>query len=181
MKLLNNLSQHVGIILIGKVIGVHGLKGVCKVYSYAESSSFFKAGDTILLRDTRGLEKTYKISWIKPHKQHVVLMSLEGIENCDQAESLSGAELLLNKEQLPEPEENAYYWNDIIGLSVYNSDSKCLGKIESIIQTGSNDVYVVKNRDITGDHEILIPALEAVVLEIDIKQKMMRVALPIGL
>ena len=181
MKLLNNPSEQAGTILIGKVIGVHGLKGVCRVYSYAESSSFFKAGDTILLRDLRDLEKTYKISWIKPHKQHVVLMSLEGIENRDQAESLAGTELLLNKEQLPEPETNAYYWNDIIGLSVYNSDSKFLGKVESVIQTGSNDVYVVKNRDITDEHEILIPALETVVLEIDLKQNMMRVDLPEGL
>jgi 16S rRNA processing protein RimM len=60
---------------------------------------------------------------------------------------------------------------------VYTSDDQYIGRLESIIETGSNDVYVVK----TDDREILIPALEAVVLSIDIENKTMRVELPEGL
>jgi 16S rRNA processing protein RimM len=78
---------------------------------------------------------------------------------------------------LPGLEVNTYYWEDIIGLSVYAEDGVFLGRVESIIQTGSNDVYVVKD----GKSEILVPAMESVVLKIDLDQKRMKVNLPEGL
>ena len=74
-------------------------------------------------------------------------------------------------------EEGTYYWVDLIGIGVFTTEKEYLGRIESIVETGSNDVYVVKN----GEREILIPALETVVLDIDLGKKQMQVDLPEGL
>ena len=165
-----------GFLIIGKVIGTHGLTGTVKVYSYAESLSVFNLSDLIIVRSPQGLEKEYLIQWVKPHN-HLVRLSFKGIDNLTLAKELIGSELLIKQSNLPELEKGTYYWFDIIGLSVFTNDEKYLGIVKEIIQTGSNDVYVVKNMD----KEILIPALESIVLLVDIKQKIMRVALPEGL
>lgn len=165
-----------GFLPIGKIVGTHGVKGTIKVYSYVESLDLFKPGGLVLIRNPKGLEKTYAIKWVKPHKR-IILLSLEEIININLAETLIGSELFVEKAALPELEDGTYYWADIIGLSVFTTDEKYLGRVESIIATGSNDVYVVKDKD----NEILIPAIESVVESIDLKQKTMRVDLPKGL
>ena len=74
-------------------------------------------------------------------------------------------------------DEDTYYWFDLIGIEVYTKTEEFLGRIESILETGSNDVYVVKKHE----KEVLIPALKSVVLEIDLEHKLMQVDLPEGL
>ncbi|MES0446628.1 MAG: ribosome maturation factor RimM [Desulfobacterales bacterium] len=169
-----------GFLPVGKIVGAHGLKGNIKVYSYAESLSVFEPGSSILVINAKGSEKTYKIKWVKPHTRFF-LLSLKGIESLDSVETLIGSELFIEKADLPELEDGSYYWLDIIGLSVFTTDEQYLGKVESIIATGSNDVFVVKDPNKEQENETLIPALESVVLEIDFKLKTMRVDLPEGL
>jgi len=169
-----------GFLPVGKIVGAHGIKGNIKVYSYAESLSVFEPGSSILVINAEGSEKTYKIKWVKPHTR-VFLLSLKGIESLDSVETLIGSELFIEKADLPELEDGSYYWLDIIGLSVFTTDEQYLGKVESIIATGSNDVFVVKDPNKEQENETLIPALESVVLEIDFKLKTMRVDLPEGL
>ena len=162
--------------LIGKIIGIHGIKGTNKLRSYAESLSIFLPGDPILVRDHRGREASYTINWVKPHTG-TPLISFKGITNRDQAKKLIGSDLFIPQSQLPELEEDTYYWHDLIGIEVFTIAEEFIGRIESIIETGSNDVYVVKWKE----KEVLIPALESVVLEIDLEHKRMRVDLPEGL
>ena len=162
--------------LIGKIVGIHGIKGTNKLSSYAESLSIFLPGGSILLRDLRGREASYEINWVKPHTG-TPLISFKGITNRDQAKTLIGSELFIPQSQLPELEEDTYYWHDLIGIEVFTITEEFIGRIESIIETGSNDVYVVKWKE----KEVLIPALESVVLEIDLEHKRMRVDLPEGL
>ena len=164
---------------MGKIVGVHGIKGAVKVYSYAESASSFKPGSSVML--TAGdVEKTFTVAWVKPHHK-TVLVGFEGITNRDRAEELVGLELFIARNSLETLEEGVYYWSDIIGLAVYTVEDEYLGCVTSILQTGSNDVYVVKNKQAKDTAEILVPALEWVVREIDVDQKKMRVDLPEGL
>ena len=163
-------------LLIGRVAGAHGIKGALKIFSFAESPSVFDSGSLIHLRGNRGGEESYTVRWVKSHGKGV-LLSLEGVDDRTQAESLIGAELFIEKKLLPELEEGTHYWFDIIGLSVYTKDTEYIGQITSIIPTGSNDVYVVQDED----KEILVPALESVVIDIDLKKKRMTVDLPEGL
>ncbi|MBL0700052.1 MAG: 16S rRNA processing protein RimM [Desulfosarcina sp.] len=169
-----------GFLLIGKIVGVHGVRGNVKVYSYAESISIFKAGSSILLINVEGLEKNFVIESAKPHK-NIILLSLDGIYSRDLAVTLKGAEIFTEQSKLPEVDENEYYWFDIIGLSVFTVNGEFLGRVESIITTGSNDVYVVENSDNIKKSELLIPALESVVLKISLEHKKMIVDLPEGL
>lgn len=167
-----------GLLLIGKIVGTHGVKGGVKVNSYAESPSIFKPNSLILVKNRGGFEKSYTIELATPHK-NIVRMSLKEITSLSLAEAVVGSDLFIEKVTLSEPEDGAYYWFDIIGLSVFTTDTVYIGCVESIIRTGSNDVYVVKNPD--KDEEILIPALKSVVLEIDMGSATMTVDLPEGL
>ena len=162
--------------LIGQIVGVHGIKGNCKFRSYAESLSVFQSDGVVLVATSDGRQKPYEINWVKPHAK-TALISFNGVDTRDQAEALIGCELFIEKSRLPDPEDGSYYWFDLIGLEVFDIDQKYLGRLESIIETGSNDVYVV----IEGDTEILIPALESVVQNIDLKNGRMQVDLPEGL
>jgi 16S rRNA processing protein RimM len=156
------------------------MNGTSRVVSYAESLSAFKPNSEIILRSPDGQEKTYEINWVKPHTRNA-LMALKGVSDRTQAENLIGCELLIDKASLPELENGTYYWFDLIGLSVFTTEGKLLGRIASIISTGSNDVYVVKPPDGDEKDEVLIPALESVVLDIDLARQKMLVDLPEGL
>jgi len=169
-----------GFLPVGKIVGAHGVKGNLKVHSYAESVSAFKPGSSILVILAERIERHFAIKWVKPHGKSI-LLSFKGIENRNTAKTLIGAELFIERIALPELEEGVYYWVDIVGLSVFTTDNKYIGRVESIIPTGSNDVYVVKDQTKDDSTEILIPAIESVVLEIDFKNKTMRVDLPEGL
>ena len=167
-----------GFLLIGKITGVHGIKGTSKAFFYSESLSALESDSLILLKKPEGKEEAYEIKWVKPHARGF-LLSLKGISFREEAKALIGSELFIKKENLSELEDGTYYWFDIIGLDVYTVEDKYLGCVESIIHTGSNDVYIVKDAAI--NNETLIPALESVVLEIDKKLNIMRVDLPEGL
>jgi len=173
---LNSSAAKKSLVLIGKIVGIHGVKGNCKLLSYAESLSVFQPGSEVLVATSSGQKKYYEINWVKPHSR-VDLMSLKGVSTRDQAQTIVGSELFIEKAQLPDLEEGSYYWYDLIGLDVFTVDEKYLGRVESIIRTGSNDVYVVKH----NDSEILIPALESVVHEIDLQNNRIQVELPEGL
>jgi 16S rRNA processing protein RimM len=165
-------------LLIGKITGTHGIRGTSKAFFYSETLSAIESDSHILLKNHEGLEKTYEINWIKPHGKGV-LLSLKGISCREEAKALTGSELFIKKEKLSKLEDGTYYWFDIIGLDVYTVEDKYLGCVESIIPTGSNDVYVVKDK--AGNSEILIPALESVVKKVDFNLKIMQVDLPEGL
>jgi 16S rRNA processing protein RimM len=169
-----------GFLPVGKIVGAHGVKGNLKIYSYAESVSVFKPGSSILVSRAGKIEKNYTIKWVKPHGKSI-LLSFKGIENRNAAEALIGSELFIDRTALPELEEGVYYWVDIIGLSVFTADNRYIGRVESIMATGSNDVFVVKDPKKENQNETLIPAIESVVLEIDFEHKRIRVNLPEGL
>ena len=163
-------------VTIGKIVGAHGVTGTFKIHTYAESLAVFRPGARVSVSTSDGRTKDYEIDWIKPHSRGA-LLALSDISNRDQAKTLIGAELQIQKAALPVLETGVYYWHELIGLQVFTIADRYLGRLESIIETGANDVYVVRS-----DHgEILIPALKSVVQAIDIKANLMRVDLPEGL
>jgi len=162
-------------LLIAEIVGVHGIRGNLRVCSYAESDDIFTPGMSVRLK--KGDEELLcTLRQVSPYRQGL-LISLDGVDDRNRAESMVGYGIHIEKSSLPEPEEGSYYWSDIIGLSVFDKDDVFLGRVESLIPTGSNDVYVVKN----GNKEILIPAIATVVTEIDLESRILRVELPEGL
>lgn len=136
----------------------------------------FEAGLNLYLKSPDGRVQSRSVDWAKPHGKGV-LMAIAGVADRETAETLIGSRLLVDRSLLPDLEEGTYYWFELIGLSVYTPQGRYLGKLETIMPTGSNDVYVVRD----GEAEILVPALASVVQVIDTDQRRMEVDLPEGL
>ena len=108
----------------------------------------------------------------------MVLIKFKGIENPEDANLLRESYLLVDRANEKPLEEGTYYIVDMIGLDVYTDENELLGKLEDIFNTGSNDIYVVKNE---LGKQILLPAIDDVLKEIDMDNKKVVVHLIPGL
>jgi len=176
LKSSNDKDGHDDRLLIGEIVGVHGLRGALKLRSYADSPELFAPGLQLQLEDREGRLTTGTVAWAQPHGKGL-LMALEGVADRNAAEALVGCRLRVNKATLPALEEGTYYWFELIGLTVYTTDGRSLGTLEAVLTTGSNDVYVVRR----GEEEVLVPALASVVQKVDRTRGRMDVILPDGL
>jgi 16S rRNA processing protein RimM len=96
----------------------------------------------------------------------VMVAKLAGIQDRDESAELIGRGIFVDRVDLPELEHDEFYWADLIGLEVLTEDGVCLGRIEQLMETGANDVLVVR-----GDRERLIPfVLREVVKQVDLVQ-----------
>jgi 16S rRNA processing protein RimM len=163
-------------ITVGKIVGTHGIRGNLKVLSYADSVDVFAPGKTLVFSRDGKLRDRYSVASSRPHKG-VVLVAIDGISTIDEAEEWIGCEVCVERASLPPLEEGDYYWFQIIGMEVTTTDHRPLGRVEAIFPTGSNDVYVVRD----GKKEILIPAIDSVVIHIDLHNRTITVDLPEGL
>jgi 16S rRNA processing protein RimM len=173
---LNKPRTPKDLVPVGRIVGTHGVGATIKIQSYAQSLEIFKPGSVLLMIGPEDRKISYKIGSIKPHS-HGALLTFNEISSREQAKALIGSELYIESGSFPKLEDDVYYWFELIGLNVYTSDERYIGRLESIIETGANDVYVVKK----NDQEVLIPALKSVVRSINIGQQIMRVELPGGL
>ena len=118
-----------------------------------------------------------KIEEVKYHKD-MVLLKLQGIEDMTMAEKYKGCYIRIHRKDTRPLEEGEYFIADIIGSDVYTDTDQYLGKVEDIYNTGSNDIYVVK--DELGK-QILLPAIKDVLLDIDVEKQKVIVHLLKGL
>ena len=162
---MNSLSKVSSekLLLVGKVIKPHGLRGLVRVLSYARTIESFLHSGTVFLGQDGQEPVEYTVLDVKPHK-NICLMRVKGIDTFEKADSFRGADILIKKDLLTKNSDDEYYWFELIDLKVYLDTGKYLGIIKEIIPTGSNDVYVVKQ----NDSEFLIPAIHEVVIKIDL-------------
>ena len=158
---------------IGKVVKAHGLRGHLKVLPYGETFSTLSAEEKITANLPDGTSLTLTVAEISPHQKTFLLISRE-IGTVEEAHRLVGAELCVPESRLPPTAPDEFYWYQLIGLEVVNTEGQKLGTLEEIIETGSNDVYVVRR----GREEILVPAIEEVVRDVDLQRRLMTVDLP---
>jgi len=154
-----------GLLLLGKVIRPHGLKGLLKIASYAQSAQSFLRAGSVYLRPRSGGERNFKLLSVQPGGKNF-LMKLEGLTTIDQAEPYIGAEILIHRESLEPGDAGEYFWADMIGLKVYTESGKYMGEIASIFNNGGHDIYVLKH----AGRERLIPAVHSVVKAIHPEQ-----------
>jgi len=152
------------LLLIGRVIGPHGVRGLLKIESYARSEVSLLTAGRIFLRQSLGEISECEILSDIPHKGGV-LIRVEGLDSRDQAESYRGAEILIPKAAVSR-EEDEYFWRELIGLRVYLETGRYLGTVKDILETAANDIYVVRE----GREEFLIPAIQDVVKTIDLEK-----------
>jgi 16S rRNA processing protein RimM len=148
-------------ITIGRVTGLHGIKGNLRIRYYNETRSDFLSYRKIYLEDRAGYVQPYEIETAKIQKKFI-FARLKGCEGIADAEKLVGASVLVKREDLPPLEEGEYFWFEIIGMDVVTDEGRVLGSVEAILPTRSNDVYLVQ-----GKREWLIPATEEVIVRVD--------------
>lgn len=140
-----------------------------KVYSYTEPREAVLDYQDWLL----GREGRWQRVVLAEGKRHgkAVIARLEGIEDRDAAAELTGSDIGVDRDALPDPGEGHYYWADLEGLAVVHEDGTELGRVAYLMATGANDVLVVD-----GPYERLIPFVpEEVILDVDIAAGVIRV------
>lgn len=162
---------------IGKVTGVHGLNGNLKVWSYAQSIDTFSPGRSVLLKSEEDPGQFFTIAQATAHKKGV-LLSLLGVDSRNLAQDLIGKEILIDRDQLPEPEEGTWYWQDLLGLDVFDHQKGFIGKITEIFPTGANDMLVVTDKTTGKTKETLVPMHKHFVKSIDIEKNSIITTLP---
>jgi 16S rRNA processing protein RimM len=165
---------------LGRIAGVHGVRGVLKVRAYGESAASLRPGDKVTVTSSGGLADNMSVKWVKPHGRGL-LMALDGMVDRGRAARLIGASISIEKSRLPVLEKDAYYWFELLGLNVYKTDGTLLGRLDRIIPTPANDVYVITDTAGPASRELLIPAIGSVVITIDRDRRSMVVDPPEGL
>lgn len=156
------------LINIGEISGVFGVNGWVKVYSLTEPRENILAYSPWTLKKGNEIREVRLVKG-KPHGKTIVAF-IEGVTDRDLAAAYIGWEILINKNQLPETEEGEYYWADLVGLTVETESGFNLGIVDYLIETGANDVLVVKD----DKTERLIPFLQGqTIKKIDLIDKQM--------
>jgi 16S rRNA processing protein RimM len=156
------------LVLMGNVIGPHGLEGLLKIRSYAESEKSFLDAGVVYLGSDGAEVREYRVLSVRPHKK-TYLLKLEHLASVEEAETHKGAMIFVPKESLTREDEDEFFWHELTGLEVVLDTGRRIGTLKEILPTGNHDIYVVRE----GKKEILLPAVREVVREIDLdKQRM---------
>jgi 16S rRNA processing protein RimM len=145
-------------VIVGRISGLYGVRGWCKVYSWTDPrENILKYSPWYLKRNGEWLE--YEVAEGRRQGKGVVA-HLAGIDDRDVAAALLNTQVAVRREQLPPAAEGEYYWSDLVGLLVRTTTGVELGTVSHLMQTGSNDVLVV-----VDDRERLIPFLQTDVIK----------------
>jgi len=156
-------------VILGRISGLFGVKGWVKVYSYTEPREAVLDYDRWLLSGKNGWQEATVAEGQRHGK--TVIVRINGYDDRDQAAGLIGTEIGVPRDELPEADSDHYYWSDLEGLSVVHRDGTEIGKVDHLLETGANDVMVVK-----GETERLVPfVMDKVVLGVDLAKGEIRV------
>ncbi len=161
-------------LVVGRIVRPHGIRGEVIVEPYSETIRSLEAGSVVFIKSP---ENPYTILALRNHRNRLILR-IQGCEDREAAEGFRGTEL-----QIPTPDaeplpEGVYYRWQILGLKVKEDTGRLLGTVAEILETGANDVYIVRGDD---TREILLPAIKDVILEVDLERGQILVQLPDGL
>lgn len=152
------------VICVGHVLGAQGIKGWIRVFSNTSPRENIVSYSPWLVEQGDEL-KAVKVKGRLQGKN--VIAKLEGVDDRTRAESLIGCRLFIDPRQLPGLEAGEYYWSDLIGLEVETLEAEPLGVVTAMMETGADDVMVLK-----GDRERLIPfVMDEIVREVDLGKR----------
>lgn len=161
---------------IGQIVNTFGIKGMVKVNPFTDNIRRFDRLKKVYIGNDKE-KKEIEIEEVKYHK-NMVLIKFKDINNPDEANLLRNKYLLVDREDEDPLEEGTYYIVDMLGLDVYNDENELLGTLDDIYNTGSNDIYVVKNE---LGKQILLPAIKDVIKEVNLEERKIIVHLIPGL
>jgi 16S rRNA processing protein RimM len=149
-------------LLVGKINGFFGLQGWVKVFSYTNPRTNILNYSPWSIKVDGNFQSIDITSGREQSK--TIVAHIKGIDNREDSQKFIGQDIYINKEQLPELTQGEYYWHELIGFDVINKDEEQLGTVDYFVETGANDVLVVK-----GKKEYWIPYIEPFLVSIDSK------------
>ena len=161
------------LLTVGRITGCYGIKGWVKIHSYTEPGENFLAFGHWKIR-RRGVLESIAFDEGRRHGKGLVA-HIAGVDERTLAEAYKGLEVFAPAGELPQLDEGDYYWHQLQGLRVWCLDGESrvlLGEVDYLIETGANDVLVVRAaEDSIDDRERLIPYLPGdVVTRVDLEQ-----------
>lgn len=161
---------------IGQIVNTFGIKGMVKVVPYTDDiTRFDKLKNVYIVINHKS--KKYEIQEVKYHK-NMVLIKFKNIDKVEEAENLRNGILKIERKDAVPLEEGSYYIADLLQSQVYTENGELVGILEDIYNTGSNDIYVIKNE---LGKQILLPAIKDVIKQICIEESKIIVNIPKGL
>lgn len=150
-----------GTVVVGRVRGIFGVKGWVRVQDYSSRIGDILQYDTWLLKQDQG----WMVRTVLEGRLHQkgVVCHLKGCDNRAQAKELMDVDIAVAADRFGELEPGEYYWHQLEGLEVVNLSGENLGKVDRLLETGANDVLVLK-----GEQERLVPYTPGVVAKIDL-------------
>jgi len=156
---------------VGKITSVFGVKGWVKVFSYTTPIENIFDYQPLIVKTPSG-DKTIKVDQWQKHGKGIIA-HIAGVDDRDIAQQYCQSDCVVEEDRLPALDEGEYYWSQLTGLSVvstYNGEPELLGKVQRLIETGANDVLVVRGcKGSLDDKERLIPYVpEQYILNVDV-------------
>jgi len=165
------------LVLAARVLGPRGLRGEVKIRVLADTPGFFGSIRRIVVRKPGLQDRSYTVSGTRENPGGTAVIRLVGIEDRDQALALKGAELLVDRADLPPAPADAFYYFEIEGLRVEDEQGRLLGHVKEILPVPQGEIYVVA----APKDEILIPSAGDFVRSIEPEQGRMVVRLIDGM
>lgn len=151
------------VVVLGRLVDPYGIRGWVRLHAFGDDPlAWAEMPVWWLSRDGEGWQEK-KLKNLRAHSDGLVVL-FDGIADRNGAEALKGMLVGAPRESLPVTDEDEYYWADLIGLEVVNTAGESLGRVESLIETGANDVLSVLSEDGTRR---LLPFVAAVVLAVE--------------
>lgn len=156
---------------VGRLRHAHGVKGEITMDVLTDFPERLHIGKEVFAGE---MHQPLRINSMRG-KDKLLLLSFEGFEDCDQVNELRNQILYVRGENLPMLPDGQYYFHQLQGLQVLDEGGKLLGILDEILETGANDVYVVHSME---GKEILLPAIKAVILNVNLEKGEMAVHPP---
>lgn len=159
-------------VILGKIGAPYGIKGWLKLTPYTDDPEGIFSYESLLIQLNGQWQQQSVASW-RRHNNGIVF-KMDAVDDRDTAQRFTNAEIGVAAEDLPDLADDEFYWRELIGLEVTNESGYQMGQVSDLLETGSNDVLVVKAKpnDAFGKHERLIPFItEQVVKDIDRQAK----------
>lgn len=160
---------------VGIISSTHGIRGEVKVFPTTDDVTRFKDLKQVIL-DTGKEQVPLAIEGVKFFKQFAIV-KFKGIDNINDVEKYKGKSLLISREDAVKLEEDEYYIADLIGMKVFTGEAE-FGVLRDVLETGANEVYVVDSKEYG---EVLIPAIQQCILDVNVEERTMKVHLLDGL
>lgn len=157
-------------VIMGRVASAFGIRGWVKVQPFSEYVDSLLGYKTWYLGHENGPWREVSIAQCEAHDK-TLAAQLADCPDRNAAEKLKGLLIAVPRSSLPEQDEGEYYWADLIGMSVINTAGASLGTVAELLETGANDVLVVRG----NGSEVLIPFLKNVIGQVDMTAKVIHV------